>query len=170
MVEDVAIAPTKHYRDKRDPNSSGTRIRIYALTSAWSPSKLREIATDEFSKLTDPFVPESRYPINVSYNDEPVRIERFNDILFDYAHASGESRVHRRGGWPQVCRDGSLQDAGPREQFRLGQDRLIQHNGAILRLVTWSHWGPSPSGSTGTTGRLSQPWRGLAIVRRLENW
>ena len=91
MVEDVAIAPTKHYRDKRDPNSSGTRIRIYALTSAWSSSKLREIATDEFSKLTDPFVPESRYPINVSYNDEPVRMERFNDILFDYAHASAEA-------------------------------------------------------------------------------
>ena len=29
MVEDVAIVPTTHYRDKRDPNSSGTRIRIY---------------------------------------------------------------------------------------------------------------------------------------------
>ena len=91
MVEDVAIAPTKARRDKTDPNRSGTRIRIYALASAWSPSKLRDIATDEFSKLTDPFVPDSRYPINVQYNDEPVRIERFNDILFNYAHASAEA-------------------------------------------------------------------------------
>ena len=114
MVEDVAIAPTKHYTDKRDPNSSGTRIRIYALTSAWSPSKLRDIAADEFSKLTDPFVPESRYPINIRYNDEPVRIERFNDILFDYAHASAEAEYTVGEDGPQVRRDGQLQDAGPR--------------------------------------------------------
>ena len=91
MVEDVSVSPTRHYMDKSDPNRSGTRIRIYALTSAWTPGKLRGIASDEFSKLTDPFIPESRYPINVRYNDEPVRIERFNDILFDFAHASAEA-------------------------------------------------------------------------------
>ena len=91
MVEDVSVSPTKHYVDKPDPNRSGTRIRIYALTSAWSPSKLKEIAVDEFSKLTDPFVPESHYPINIRYNDQPVRTERFDNILFDYAHASSEA-------------------------------------------------------------------------------
>ncbi|MXX53842.1 MAG: RstB, partial [Dehalococcoidia bacterium] len=91
MVEDVSVSPTKHYMDKTDPNRSGTRIRIYALTSPWSPTKLSEIATDEFSKLTDPFVPESRYPINVTYNDRPVRIRRFDNILFDFAHASAEA-------------------------------------------------------------------------------
>ena len=90
MIEDVSISPTKGDA-KQDPSISGTRIRIYALTSAWSPGKLKEIATDEFSKLTDPFVPGSRYPINVRYNDQPVRIERFDDILFDYAHASVEA-------------------------------------------------------------------------------
>ena len=90
LVEDVSVSPTKG-GVKSDANMSGTRIRIYALTSAWSPDKLREIATDEFSKLSDPFVPESRYRINVSYNDQPIRIRRFNDILFDYAHASVEA-------------------------------------------------------------------------------
>ena len=90
MVEDISISPTEG-DVKRDPSTSGTRIRIYALSSPWSPTKLSDIATDEFSKLTDPFVPESRYPINIRYNDEPVRIERFNNILFDYAHASSEA-------------------------------------------------------------------------------
>ncbi len=91
MVEDVSISPTKG-DVKQDSSNSGTRIRIYALTSAWSPSKLKEIATDEFSKLTDPFVQGSRYPINVRYNNQPVRIQRFDDILFDYAHASAEAK------------------------------------------------------------------------------
>ena len=90
MVEDVSISPTRG-DEKQNPSTSGTRIRIYALTSPWSPAKLSEIATDEFSKLTDPFVPESRYPINVRYNDQPVRIQRFDDILFEYAHASAEA-------------------------------------------------------------------------------
>ena len=90
MVEDISISPTEG-DVKRDPSTSGTRIRIYALTSPWSPTKLGEIAGDEFSKLTDPFVPESRYPINVRYNHQPVRIQRFDDILFEYAHASTEA-------------------------------------------------------------------------------
>ena len=89
MVEDVSISPTKG-DVKQNPSTSGTRIRIYALTSPWSPTKLGEIATDEFSKLTDPFVPATRYPINVRYNGRPVRIKRFDDILFEYAHASAE--------------------------------------------------------------------------------
>ena len=93
MVEDVSISPTKG-DVKQDPSTSGTRIRIYALMSAWSPSKLNEIATDEFSKLTDPFVPGSRYPINVRYNDQSVKIERFDDILFEYAHASVEAEYN----------------------------------------------------------------------------
>ena len=90
MVEDVRVSPTKG-GVKSDPSRSGTRIRIYALSSPWSTEKLGEIVADEFSKLTDPFVPESRYPINVRYNDQPVRIQRFDDILFEYAHASAEA-------------------------------------------------------------------------------
>ena len=90
MVEDVSLSLGKG-GVKPDPNDSGTRIRIYALTSPWSPKKLSEIAADEFSKLTDPFTPESRYPINVRYNEQPVEIKRFDDILFKYAHASAEA-------------------------------------------------------------------------------
>ena len=91
LVEDILISPTKNRRAKQNPGSSGTRIRIYALTSPWSQQKLRDIATDEFSKLTDPFVPDSRYPINVRYNEKSVSIARFDDILFDHAHASVEA-------------------------------------------------------------------------------
>ena len=90
MLEDVSVSPTEGGL-KRDPDSSGTRIRIYALTSPWSPDKLLDVATQEFSKLTDPFVPASRYPINVRYNAKRIAIARFDDILFDYAHASGEA-------------------------------------------------------------------------------
>ena len=125
MVEDVVISPTKHYRAKQDPNSSGTRVRIYALTSAWSPSKLRDIAADEFSKLTDPFVPESRYPINVRYNDEPVRIERFNDILFDYAHASAEAEYTVREDGPRFVGTVHYKMRGRETSFALDRTDLI---------------------------------------------
>lgn len=90
LVEDVSISP-QYGALKQDLSQSGTRIRIYALVSSWSPDKLRKIAADEFSKLTDPFVPETRYPINIRYNDQPVKIQRFDDILFKYAHASAEA-------------------------------------------------------------------------------
>lgn len=102
MVEDVSISPTKG-DVKQDWSTSGTRIRIYALTSPWSPTKLGDVATDEFSKLTDPFVPDSRYPINVRYNDQPVRIQRFDDILFEYAHASAGAEYTVGEGGPRFA-------------------------------------------------------------------
>ncbi|MDE0369271.1 MAG: sensor histidine kinase [bacterium] len=90
MVEDIPVSLAKG-AVKLDPRAAGTRLRICALASRWSPSKLRTIARDEFSKLTDPFTPNSRYPINLRYNRRAVPLKRFDDILFDFAHASAEA-------------------------------------------------------------------------------
>ena len=63
--------------------------------------KLREIARDDFSKLTDPFVPQARYPINIRYNDQPVDIPRFDSILFDFAHADVDAEYSVKSGEPK---------------------------------------------------------------------
>lgn len=86
LVEDIAIKPGTG-RPKEDPDASGTRIRVYGLASRWSEEALREIASSEFSLLTDPFLPRSRYPISLRFNDHPVPIPAFDKILFEQAHA-----------------------------------------------------------------------------------
>ena len=91
MVEDVMVSPSVG-ATKSDNQLSGTQIRIYALTSAWSTDKLQRIAREDFSKLTDPFVPGREYSVNVRFNDEPVPIHRFDKVLFDYAHASAQAQ------------------------------------------------------------------------------
>ena len=101
LVEDVAVSPTLG-SEKKNPNSTGTTIRIYALASEWTEEKLKSIAEGEFSKLTDPFVPQARYPINVRYNDEPITFSRFDSVLFDSSHAKVEARFSVDDGKPKL--------------------------------------------------------------------
>lgn len=91
MVEDVEISPSVG-AIKSNSQLSGTQIRIYALTSAWSTEKLQRITREDFSKLTDPFVPDRQYSVNVRFNDEPVPIPRFDKVLFERAHASARAQ------------------------------------------------------------------------------
>ena len=87
LIESVPVAPEPGPR-KADPAAHGTRIRVSALTSEWTFEKLREIATGEFSKLIDPFLPASRYQIAVRFNGRPIQIPPLSDLLFEYAHAT----------------------------------------------------------------------------------
>src|SRR5262249_55715528 len=45
------------------------------------------IATDEFSRFTDPFDKKPRFPISLRFNDQTVVIPRFDEILFENSHA-----------------------------------------------------------------------------------
>lgn len=101
LVEDVDVSPTLG-NEKKNPNSTGTIIRIYALASEWTEEKLKSIAEDEFNKLTDPFVPQARYPINVRYNDAPITFSRFDSVLFDSSHAKVEAHFSVDDGKPKL--------------------------------------------------------------------
>jgi signal transduction histidine kinase len=90
LLEDVNVDPVAG-APKESASTHGTRLRIAALAAEWTPDKLRRIAVDEFSKLTDPFVSGSRYPISLRFNDKPVIIPAFDRILFEHAHASVEA-------------------------------------------------------------------------------
>ena len=99
LVGDVEVSPTVG-STKTQIEYSGTRIRISALTSTWSLSKLHSVA-NEFSKLTNPFYPRSRYPISLRFNNEPIPIPRFDHILFEQAHASVKAQYSLDTGEPR---------------------------------------------------------------------
>lgn len=90
LLEEIEISPVRGER-KKDRNESGTKLYISGLNSEWSREKLRDIAKNEFSKLTDPFVPERLFPISMKFNGERVDIPDFDAIIFKYAHAVVEA-------------------------------------------------------------------------------
>lgn len=77
----------------KDPDEHGTRIRIRSLKSEWSEEKLRELAVEQFSKLIDPLDRDTRLPLSLSYNGEPVEIPRFAEFLLDQAHGRLRARL-----------------------------------------------------------------------------
>jgi signal transduction histidine kinase len=96
LLEEVEVAPERGKR--KDSNVlSGTIIRISALNSAWDEDKLRKIAVEDFSRLTDPFARASRFPVDVKFNDTSITIRSISRDLLDAAHArcKGEFKVDR---------------------------------------------------------------------------
>lgn len=86
LIDAINISPTAG-NQKADKKTSGTLIWISALSSSWSKSKLERIAADEFSKLSDPFTPRFNFQISLHYNNDVVKIPRFDRILLKSAHA-----------------------------------------------------------------------------------
>lgn len=86
LLEEIDIEPTRGDR-KSDPAECGTTLRISALTADWDAVKVQQMADSQFSKLTDPYTPKSRFPIRVSFNGRAIAIPAFDELLFKYAHA-----------------------------------------------------------------------------------
>ncbi|MBA4067441.1 MAG: ATP-binding protein, partial [Isosphaera sp.] len=99
---EIDVAPTKGGK-KPARDEHGTRIRVTGLSSDWSFGKLQEIARDEFSKLTDPFLPKARYPISLRFNDRAVDIPRMEKLLFEQAHAVVRASYTIGGTGPQFA-------------------------------------------------------------------
>lgn len=101
LVGDIEVTPT--IGDvKSNPEYSGTRIRITALTSDWSPEKLQDVA-NELSKLNNPFYPRSRYPVSLRFNDDGIPVPRFDQILFGEAHAAVRATYSLEKGEPRFA-------------------------------------------------------------------
>ena len=124
LVGDIPVFPTQGLQ-KEDSSVSGTRIRISGLTSDWSSDKLEDIARTEFSKLTDPFVPQTLYPINVRYNDQIVPIPRFEGILFHYSHATVEAQYVVEDGEPRFLGEVKYKTEHREATFNLDKNDLL---------------------------------------------
>ncbi len=91
LIQDVPVEP-KLGRVKDHAKESGTRVLVLGLRSRWSAEKLVSIATEEFSRLTNPFTPKSRYPVALKFNGQPVPIPQIDKLLFAHAHAIVKAR------------------------------------------------------------------------------
>lgn len=112
MVEDVEISPKVGGR--KPASWVGTTIRISGLNATWSANRIRDIATYELARLSDPFSKKKRrYRIVVIFNDARVSIPRLEKELLDLAHAkaSGTYDFDAKGE-PQLVMDVSCGDLG----------------------------------------------------------
>jgi signal transduction histidine kinase len=87
LLSEIEIEPFVG-QSKNDRSVSGTHIILTELASDWDRSKLQHIANEEFSRLTDPFEPKARYPIDLSFNGVDVLIPNFQRDLLNAAHAT----------------------------------------------------------------------------------
>lgn len=112
MVEDVEIEPT--LGGPKPPTWSGTTIRISGLNATWSANRIREIATYEVARLSDPFSKKKRrYRIVVTFNAGRVSIPRLEKELLDLAHAKAVGTYEFDDeGSPQLMIDVSCGDLG----------------------------------------------------------
>ena len=92
LLEKVPVAP-KVGRRKGEGEVSGTTVRIDGLTTNWTKLAVEQMAAREFTRLTDPFARDARYPIRLRFNGEGVPIHRFNRTLLDHAHATLEAHL-----------------------------------------------------------------------------
>ena len=81
LLDEFDLEPGKG-SPKENPIDSGTRLTISDLTSEWTETKLRDLATQEFTKLTDPFTSETVFPVQLLFNDQPVSVPRFDRSPF----------------------------------------------------------------------------------------
>src|SRR5574341_985410 len=122
LLGDIEVAP-RLGDIKENVNDAGTQIRISGLISGWSEEKLKAIAREEFSKLTDPFVPEARYPISLRFNGNKIDIPPFNEILFQNAHAKVEAEFKFEDNKPILA--GQIDYILRKRTFKEGSAELV---------------------------------------------
>jgi signal transduction histidine kinase len=102
MIDDIEVAPTSG-GTKPQTDWSGTRLVIGRLSSDWTLDRVRQMADDDFARLTDPFSSTKRRPrIALFWNGERVPIARMDRHLLAHAHASVKGRYHDQGGEPAL--------------------------------------------------------------------
>lgn len=88
MLEDVKIEPVAG-PPKSKPGAQGTRLVISGLFEDWTEKRVRDLAENEFARLTDPFLdPKSRPRIALDWNGERIGIPWLDPALVQNSHAS----------------------------------------------------------------------------------
>lgn len=127
MLDDIAVAP-REGREKNDPQESGTTLRIADLTSEWTYEKLRNIAREEFSRITDPFGA-PRVKVFFDFNDQPVPIDRIPKLLFEHADAHLVVDVGSFDGQWEVRGEIEYLLRKRKKPLHFGQDHLLNIGG-----------------------------------------
>lgn len=99
-LQDIEIEPTAGAA-KPSASWSGTTVTISGLTGNWSPRRIREVATTEFAKISDPFsLGKRRFRIAIYFNAERVEIPRMDKEILAAAHATVKASYKISHGSP----------------------------------------------------------------------
>ncbi|NTG16358.1 sensor histidine kinase [Agrobacterium rhizogenes] len=102
MVEDIKVEPTVG-NPKEAPAWSGTRLLIGDLKEDWTESRVRELASYDFARLTDPFLdPKKRPRVALFWNGDRVAIPWMDRTLIDAAHAKFAGAYRLVDGEPEL--------------------------------------------------------------------
>lgn len=102
MVEDIPVE-TKRGPKKTSAGYHGTRLTIRNLSEDWTETRLREMASYEFARLTDPFVdPKDRPRIALLWNGTRINIPWMSNDLIANAHATFRGNYEIANGEPRL--------------------------------------------------------------------
>ena len=136
-LESVDVSPVAGEAKRRD--QTGTLIRISALRAEWSSEKLEALAVEQFSKLVDPFEPDARLPLRLTFNSDPLPIPTFAGFLLEHAHGRLTARFRADG--PRAPRlDGEMEyrlhrRRAPLRLSTLDLETLTEHDEDTLERV-----------------------------------
>lgn len=135
LVEDVPVY-LEMGRKKEDPSGSGTTILVTALRANWTEEKLRDLATADLSRATDPFAENIAVPIHLRFNETVVPIGRLNELLFQHAHAvlTFEMKLRPSRG-PLLTGEIDYRLRGRKQEVRLEKADLYEAAGGVKPFV-----------------------------------
>lgn len=102
MLDDIKIRPHEG-SPKRSHEWSGTNIVIGALAEDWTKERVKRMADNDFSRLTDPFEdPKNRPRIVLYWNGERLTVPWMQQELLNHAHARVRGVYEFVKGVPQL--------------------------------------------------------------------
>ncbi|TWB02479.1 ATP-binding protein [Gluconacetobacter diazotrophicus] len=123
LVGEVSVDPFEG--DPKGHDEKGTTLVISGLEADWTKEKLERIAVQEFSRISDPFLPRSKtFPLNISFNGEDIKMRRLSSELFKHAHGVCTGRLRLIQGVPRFNADFEYKLYGERATFEKGPDEL----------------------------------------------
>lgn len=88
MLDEIDVVPQRG-GSKPEPNWSGTRLIISALSADWTHERVKSLGEQDFARLTDPFADPRRRPrIALYWNGMRVPVAHMDRHLLAHAHAS----------------------------------------------------------------------------------
>jgi signal transduction histidine kinase len=102
MVEDIPVE-TKRGPKKPSNEYHGTKLTIRNLSEDWTENRIREMASYDFARLTDPFVdPKERPRIAIIWNSTRINIPWMSADLITSAHATFKGEYEIVKGEPRL--------------------------------------------------------------------
>jgi len=191
MIEDIDIEPSKG-PNKGNENWSGTRIIVTDLGEDWTEERVKDMVSNEFARLTDPFLDQKKRPrIVIFWNENRLTIPWMEQRLLDRAHARISGRYEIIDGKPQLTCEITALDLGfqhPKEienvvvtapdleSALVGTDRTRSiHDDALVNIGPFqfeAHWfnrrrlsSIEGIGELKVVRELQQKWSGILLFR-----